>query len=57
MYRYGVRVERSAIEFSDQGAIQQVLSVLGKKGVNIDGAAFCVAPDAVFALDLSSQCR
>ena len=57
MYRYGVRVERSATEFSDQGAIQQVLSVFGKKVINIDGVAFCVAPDAVCALDLSSQCR
>lgn len=57
MYRYGVRVERSVTEFSDQGAVQQVLFVLGKKVINIDGAAFCVAPDAVCALDLSSQCR
>ena len=57
MYRYSVRVERSANEFSDQGAIQQVLFVLGKKGVNIDVAAFCVAPGAVCALDFSSQCR
>ena len=56
MYRYGVRVERSSTEFSDQGAIQQVLSVFGKKVINIDGA-LCVAPDAVCALDLSSQCR
>ena len=55
MYRYGVRVERSSTEFSDQGAIQQVLSVFGKKVINIDGA-LCVAPDAVCALDLSSQC-
>ena len=57
MYRYGVGVERSVTEFSDQGAIQQVLLVLGKKVINIDGAAFCVAPVAVCALDLSSQCR
>ena len=57
MYRYGVGVERAVTEFSDQGAVQQVLFVLGKKVINIDGAALCVAPDAVCALDLSSQCR
>ena len=31
--------------------------MLGKKVIDIDGAALCVALDAVCALDLSSQCR
>ena len=37
--------------------IDQAIALHGKKVIDIDGAALCVAPDAVCALDLSSQCR